>query len=294
MSDLLGRFRYLLCYLLLSSLCVVSITSPRTPTDLGIGAQLVIRVTLPLQRMVTLPIEGVRNLWRDYVALVDVRRENLRLRETLALLREENLQYREAIVASERFSRLKGFRERHDVPMVPANVIAQDLSPWFRSIVIGQGSGAGIRTGMPVITDEGLVGVVVGTTPRAAKVLLTIDLQSRVDAYVQRTRARGTLRGTSRQTCEFEYVLRDDDVREGDVLLTSGLGDLFPKGLVVGRVTRVERQPYGLFQRAEVKTAVDLQRLEEVFVLLEQRELPEEEAFSAPDAEPGLWQEAGG
>jgi rod shape-determining protein MreC len=147
---------------------------------------------------------------------------------------------------------------------------------------------------MPVITDEGLVGVVVGTTPRAAKVLLTIDLQSRVDAYVQRTRARGTLRGTSRQTCEFEYVLRDDDVREGDLLLTSGLGDLFPKGLVVGRVTKVERQPYGLFQRAEVKTAVDLQRLEEVFVLLQQPELPAEEAFSEPGAEPGLWTESGG
>ena len=171
--------------------------------------------------------------------------------------------------------------------MVPANVVAHDLSSWFRSIIIDQGSTSGIRAGMPVITDSGVVGVVAGTTPRAAKVLLIVDAQSRVDAYVQRSRARGAVRGSSASDCAFEYVLRDDDVRQGDQLLTSGLGAVYPKGLVIGRITSVERQPYGLFQRARIEPAVDFRQLEEVFVILESRELPDETEFSGDDQR--LW-----
>lgn len=290
MNDLPSRFRYPLTYLILATACAVLVSSSHGPTELGLGPQLVLRAAVPLQRMVTAPIGAVRHVWSDYVALVDVRHDNLRLRERIARLEDENLQYKEAIVASERFQRLRDFRERGDVPMVPANVVAQDVSPYFRSVIISQGTSAGIRAGMPVITDLGLVGVVAGATPQNAKVLLAIDLQSRIDAYVQRTRARGTVRGRSGELCDFGYVLRDDDVREGDTLLTSGLGGLYPKGLVVGRVTRVERKPYGLFQTAEVRTAVDFGRLEEVFVLLEQSELPPDEEFAlGAQAETKLW-----
>jgi rod shape-determining protein MreC len=171
--------------------------------------------------------------------------------------------------------------------MVPANVIHQDLSPWFQSLIIDQGAAAGIRPGMPVITDSGVVGLVAGTTPGASKVLLVIDPQSRVDAYVERTRARGTVRGTSGQQCDFEYVLRHENIEEGDLLLTSGLGTVYPKGLVVGRVASVDRKTSGLFLGAKITPAVDFTRLEEVFVILEQRQIPSEESFSAADE--GLW-----
>jgi rod shape-determining protein MreC len=290
MSELFARFRYALTYLSIAALCVISITSRQAPIEMSVGSRWMLRAGTPLQRMVTLPLGAARDLWTRYVAVLDAARENLRLREQLARLEEENLQYREEIVASERFQRLAGFRARRDVPMVPANVVAHDLSPWFRSVIIDQGAAAGIEAGMPVITDLGLVGVVAGTTPREAKVLLMIDLQSRVDAFVQRTRARGTVRGRSREECDLEYLPRDADVREGDVLLTSGVGELYPKGLVVGRVVSLERKPWGLFQRAEVKPAVDFQRLEEVFVLLERRELPPDESFSSEGSE--LWADA--
>jgi rod shape-determining protein MreC len=257
------------------------------PEELGFGPRLVLRVTLPLQRMVTLPIGLARTLWSDYVALVGLRRDNLRLSEELAHLSEENLQYREALVASDRFKRLSGFGEQHDVPMVPANVVAEDLSPWFRSIILDQGAAAGILPGMPVITDTGLVGVVSGTTPRASKVLLVTDPQSRIDAYVQRTRARGTVHGRARPSCDFEYLLRDEDVRGGDRLLTSGRGALYPKGLLIGRIADVDRKPYGLFQAASVKLEVDFEKLEEVFVILERRDVPEAEDFDGA----ALWAE---
>jgi len=290
LSDLLRRLSYPLTYLSLVSLCVIGMVSHRGPAELGLARRLVLSITLPLQRVVTFPVRETRRLWSDYAELVRVRKENEQLRERILDLELENLQYREAIVSSERFQRLSGFRAKRNFPMVPANVVAQDLSPWFQAVIIDQGSSAGIGPGMPVITDSGIVGAVAGTTPNAAKVLLVIDPQSRVDAYVQRTRARGTVRGRSDKDCEFEYVLREEDVTEGDLVLTSGLAAVYPKGLVVGRVSRIERKPYGLFQRAEVEPAVDFRKLEEVFVILERRELPEDDAFSSDDER--LWPEA--
>ena len=287
MSDLLNRFRYPLTYLLLLALCVISLVSRKGPVDLGLGSRLVLRLTVPLAEMVTLPVREARGIWDEYVAVLGVREENETLLRTISRLEEENLRFREAIVASERFESLAEFQERREVPMVPANVIAQDLSRWFQSVVIDRGAESGVRAGMPVITGSGVVGVVAGTTPEAAKVLLVIDLQSRVDAYVQRSRARGTVRGRSEEPCEFDYVLREDDVQEGDQLLTSGLGGVYPKGLVVGTVASVERKPYGLFQTVRVAPAVDFRKLEEVFVILEQREQPADEAFGAEESE--LW-----
>jgi rod shape-determining protein MreC len=290
LGELLRRFRFPLTYLLLAALCVIAIVSERGPAPFGLASRALVALTLPLERMVTLPVHQARGWWDELVALVQVREENDRLRQRIARLEEENLQYREAIVSSERFQRLAGFRASHEVPMVPANVVHQDLSPWFRSVIIDQGTAAGIRPGMPVVTDLGVVGVVSGTAPSASKVLLLIDPQSHVDAYVQRSRARGSVRGAKGHECSFEFVLRDEDLAVGDLLLTSGLGEVFPKGLVIGHVTAVERQPYGLFQEARIKPAVDFGKLEEVFVILERRELPDPDAFSSADE--GLWPSA--
>ena len=292
MSELLRRFRFALCYLALAALCALGMASRHGPAELGFAPKLVLDLTLPLERMVTLPISELRGVWDDYAALVGVRVENERLRDRLARAEEENHQYREAILSSERFQKLSGFRAQREVPMVPANVIHQDLSPWFQSLIIDQGAAAGIRPGMPVITDSGVVGLIAGTTPGASKVLLVVDPQSRIDAYVERTRARGTVRGTSGHDCDFDYVLRQENIEEGDLLLTSGLGTTYPKGLVVGRVATVDRKKSGLFLGAKVVPAVDFSRLEEVFVILEQRQIPGEDAFSSADE--GLWPAAPG
>jgi len=287
LSELLRRFRFALCYFALASLCALGMASQKAPAELGFAPRLVLNLTLPLERMVTLPLWELRDLWGDYESLVGVREENERLRDRLARAEEENHQYREAILSSERFQKLSGFRAQREVPMVPANVIHQDLSSWFQSLIIDQGAAAGIRPGMPVITESGVVGLVAGTTPGASKVLLVVDPQSRVDAYIERTRARGTVRGTSGHECDFEYVLREESLEKGDVLLTSGLGTVYPKGLVVGRVASVDRKTSGLFLSAKIAPAVDFSRLEEVFVILEQRQIPDEESFSSADE--GLW-----
>jgi len=287
LGELLSRFRYPLSYLTLGLLCIIGMTGERTPAQLGIGSRVLLEIAVPLQQMITLPVHEIRSVWRDYVTLVGVREENETLRGEIARLKDENLQYREAVVSAERFKELENLRMRRDFRMLPANVAAQDLSAWFQSIIIDQGGDAGIQPGMAVVNEEGVVGVILGTTPGASKVLLIVDSQSSVDGYVQRSRARGTLHGSSERGCSFEYVLRDQDVEVGDLLLTSGLGAIYPKGLPIGRVRSVDRKPYGLFQLAEVEPMVDFRQLEEVFVILDRPQLPEAEAFATD--EESLW-----
>jgi rod shape-determining protein MreC len=295
LSELLGRFRFPLTYLLLSLVCVIVLSSPTPPSGdrLGRGSRLLLEVAIPLERMVTLPVEQVEGVWRDYVALRDVRSRNRELLRELSRMREENLQYREAIVASERFERLRAFHESQDLEsMVPADVVGEDLSSWFHAILINRGASAGVRPGMPVITDTGLVGVVVGTTPNNGKILLLTDPQSRVDVFIQRSRARATLQGDARGGCELVHVLREADVEIGDLVLTSGKDGVYPKGLIVGRVTEVDRRPYGLFQSVKVAPSTDLESLEEVFVILERHRPPDAGEFVSDD--PALWKDANG
>ena len=291
MGELLSRFQYSLTYLFLMLVCVITTASQEAPSQLGPGSRVVLELTFPLQRMVTLPVERVSGVWSRYVNLVGVAEENRRLRSAVAKLEEEQLQLGEAVVSALRFIELEDLRNRLDLRMVPANVAAQDLSAWFQSIIVDQGANAGIRPGMPVMAEGGgVVGVVAGVAPHASKVLLIIDSQSHVDAYVQRSRARGAVVGGSAQSCEFDFALRDSDVQVGDLLLTSGLGAVYPKGLVIGRIAEVERKPFGLFQRARVEPKVNFRQLEEVFLILDQRELPPPDAFQRDDD--GLWLQA--
>lgn len=287
MGDLLSRFRYPLTYLVLALASTLSLASQDRPVRTGVGSQLLIEVTGPLQMMVGLPLRELRSVWDNYVSLVGVRQDRDEIQKELAELRSENLRLREALVASDRFQRFGDYRDQQDLPLRPANVSAEDLSPWFKSITIDQGSSHGIEPGMPVITDEGVVGVVSGTSPHFSRVLLMIDPQSQVDTYTQRSRARGSARGGADGSCSLEYVLRESDVQPGDDLLTSGLDGIYPKGLRVGRVSRIDREPYGLFQRVEVEPAVDFYALEEVFVILERREMPAPGQFSSENED--LW-----
>ena len=121
---------------------------------------------------------------------------------------------------------------------------------------------------MPVISENGLVGLVTAASYRASRTMLLLDRQSAVDGTVQRSRARGIVRGRGSDDLEFEFVVRVGDVRVGDVVMTSGLGGVYPKGLRIGRVTVVSDPGARLLQTATIAPAVDFGRLEQVFVML--------------------------
>ena len=223
----------------------------------------------PVQRAVRWPFERVAGGWGEYVALVDVGRENAAFRERVATLEEENLQLREALVESGNLERLAALRSGFEAQLMPARVIGRDVSPYFRSLLLDRGRSGGVLSGMPVVADRGLVGLVTATTPSAARAMLLVDRRAAVDAVVERSRALGIVRGTGSASLEFEFLMRSADVKSGDVLLTSGVGGVYPKGLRIGVVGPVHAQKGALVHTARVVPSVDFGQLEMAFVLLE-------------------------
>ncbi|MEJ2588929.1 MAG: rod shape-determining protein MreC [Deltaproteobacteria bacterium] len=230
--------------------------------------QLIIDITAPFQKFTKKTIQSIEKFWLDYFYLVDVRRENMRLQNEIDAYRMENSRYREMLATHQRLQALLKFKERIDEPAVAAQVIARDPTGWFRSVIIDKGKRSGLKWDMPVVNASGVVGRVVSVSAHYAKVLLIIDQNSAVDCLDQRTRDRGMVKGLSTEVCEMDYVAESAGVAEGDLVVTSGLGGVFPKGLPVGIISNVSKRPGEFFKHVEVLPSVDFSKLEEVLVVL--------------------------
>jgi rod shape-determining protein MreC len=230
---------------------------------------LVVGITAPVQKVVWGVIDGVGSIWRGYFYLVGLEKENQALKKELQELRLQMNRYREADLANQRLRALLNFKKSIATPLLPAQLVAFDPSGWFQTILIDKGRNDGVVQDMAVVSAEGLVGRVIGVSNHHAKVLLILDGNSAVDAYIQRSRARGVLVGLGRELCLLKYVQRNEDVQVGDKVISSGMGGVFPKGLLVGTVQEVVRGSSGLFQRVEVEPAVNFSRLEDVMVVIQ-------------------------
>ncbi len=163
----------------------------------------------------------------------------------------------------------KGARSVVTEKLVVAHVIAHDISSDYFGIRIDKGADEGMKVGMGVISPSGVVGRVLRVTPHFSDVITLLDPDSSVDVIIQRSRARGILSGESKSLlCTMRYVDRLEDVQAKDVVVASGFGGIFPKGLLVGYVTGVQPDTNGILQTITVKSAVDIYRLEEVFIVL--------------------------
>ena len=273
MPDFWRRLGAPIAFGILALLTTVTMVSDRRAirdeaADLPWWQSLLLEVTVPVQKVLLAPVDAASSAWTRYVDLVGVRDENDRLRERLRELEDANLQFREALVASGHLERIASMRDDFEVEMLPAEIVGLDVSPWFRSVLVDRGHGHGVRSGSPVLTDQGVVGLVTATSANAARAMLLLDRQSAIDGVVQRSRARGVVRGTGTGELEFEFVVRGSDVREGDVVITSGMGGVFPKGLRIGVVRSVSDPGGRLLQTAVLAPAVDFGRLEQTFVML--------------------------
>jgi rod shape-determining protein MreC len=291
MPDFLKRMSVPIVFGTLALLAVVAMVSDRRTLAEG-GRNLpwwqgvLFDLATPLQGLIAAPVDKAQGLWANYVDLLDVREENERMRRRVADLEEENLQYREALVASGHLQQIAAMRDDFEIPMLPSEVVGLDVVPWFRSVLVDRGGVHGVQAGNPVITAEGVVGLVTATSSRAAKTMLLLDRQSTIDGIVQRSRARGMVRGRGTDELEFEFVVRGGDVRAGDVVITSGLGGVYPKGLRIGEVVEVADPGGRLLQTASLRPAVDFGRLEQVFVMLRRGPTMELLYGVVPSAEP--------
>jgi rod shape-determining protein MreC len=215
-------------------------------------------------------VKGTLDAWTGYVALRGARERATELSKQVRALELEKQQLVSARGELERLGRLLGFAEvGPDRRYVGGRVIGIRLGTVGRQLLtIDRGSDDGVAPMMPVIVAEGVVGRVHSVAAKSADVLVLTDLNSSIAVRVERTRARANVRGLGKpDLCRLDYALRTEDMIEGDPLVTSGTDSVFPRGLPVGRVTKLERRAHGLFQDARVVPAVDVTRLEEVLVV---------------------------
>ena len=235
----------------------------------------------PLERSVmslTAPVAGgaaaatgtIGRLWSDYVDLINVRQENVALRKSVQQLNERIIAGNEAVLANARLKALLDLKGTLTARSIAVSVIGEDSSAWFKTLVIDRGSSDGLMEGLPVLAASGVVGRLVKVAPNSSRVLLLTDHASAISAIVQRSRARGIVRGAGGGRCSMEFTVKDDDVKVGDLVLTSGVGGVFPKGVPIGEVTMVKKGEYGVFQTIEVRPAVNIPNLEEMLVLFRQ------------------------
>jgi rod shape-determining protein MreC len=211
--------------------------------------------------------ERVGQLWDRYVALWSLRRENEELRSRIEALEKTAQQATELDSANQRLSELLTLREELGGTAVAARIIGRSTLAWVKTAVLNKGASHGVAKGMAVVVTNGVLGQVVSTSAHTARVLLVSDMSSAVDILVQRTRVRGIATGSPDGGGALKYVERKEDIQIGDTLITSGLDGIFPKGQLLGTVTRVGAQGAHLFQEVEVKLSADLSKVEEVLVV---------------------------
>lgn len=266
--EYLRRNRILLASasLLLCSLLLVSVSVRAQPARDPIG-RLLLDAMAPFQVVFSWIGRGVSGLWAGYIDVVDARAENAELRARLVAMEDRLLQLAEIERENGRLAALLDLRDRLPSTVYAARVIARDPSPLAMTLTIDRGARDGVRRGVAVVVPQGVVGQVTEVSHTAARVVLLTDQNSGIDAIVERSRARGVVKGGTDGDCHMDYLDRDADVRVGDRILTSGLGGNFPKGLVIGEVVEIGHGHRGLLQNAVVRPSAALDRLEEVLVV---------------------------
>lgn len=229
-------------------------------------SSLVLTVTYYPQKLIYIVSDKVTDVWQDYLNLVNVRQENIRLKEDISKLRIEKFELAEDSIQNERLKKLLDFKEIPANPVVSANVIGGSPS-LLRSevIIVDRGRTDGISQGMPVASSEGIVGKVLAVGNKSSEILLITDPVSAIDAFVHRTRVRGIVKGSG-GGCTMEYIEQNSDISVGDKIISSGKEGFFPKGVIIGTVKDIETK--GSFLSANISPFVDLESLEEVVIIL--------------------------
>jgi rod shape-determining protein MreC len=263
---------FFVCFVLFLLSSSSGLKHPWNPAE-----QFIVEITAPFQKLIRQAIDVTKNFWMNYFYLVDARSENKRLKRQTDVLIRENSRYRELLATHERLRSLLQFKELIHRPVVAAQVIGLDPTGWFKSVIIDKGKNAGLKWDMPVVNASGVVGRIVSVSNNYAKVLLVIDQNSAVDCLTQRSRDRGMVKGTSGHACKMDYVAKSSDAAVGDLVITSGLGGVFPKGLPVGTITGVKEGDGKLFKEIDVIPSVDFSKLEEVLVIQTKNQRKHEE-----------------
>jgi len=236
--------------------------------ETGFFRKVTLDVVAPGEGVIGSAFQEVENTWKRYIFLVGLEEENRELRQRVAALSGEVNASREMLLECVRLRSLLGLKNSMDLPTVAARVVGRNRAFLFKSFVIDKGTADGVKVGFPVVVAGGVVGRIIEASWNTSKVLLIVDYNSRIDAFVQKSRIRGILEGCRDLTCVLKYVPRTEEVSVGEPVVSSGLAGVYPKGLLLGRIEEVKKEEAGLFQEIKVSPIVNVEKIEEVIVIV--------------------------
>lgn len=252
---------------------------------LNVVDRAILRVSAPLQAAITGIARAIGGVWTRYIALVHVKEDNARLADENARLRAELVAAKNAAARQAELEKLLQLRGAMQFDSVAARVIAVETSAFFRVVRVRLDRGGDeVKPGMAVVSSAGVVGRVQRVFGGWCDVLLAADPKSSIDVVVARTGGRGVLKGiagSDRYRTRIEYLERKDEAAEGDIVVTSGLGGSFPRDLPVGKIVKVDKRGFGLYQEAEVQPVVDFGKLRDVLVVVPREAQPEGPALES-------------
>ncbi len=223
----------------------------------------------PLQQGTTSLRDQVSQTFQHYINIVNTSKENEQLIKKVQELENKIFTLKEVERENERLKQLLEFGKEIPRKKVLAQVISWDSSNEFKVLRINKGENDGLKLMSPVITMTGLVGYVYRVSPNYSDILTILDQNNRVDSIVVRTRTHGIVEGRSNFVCHLKYVNRTENLKIGDEVITAGLGEIYPKGIKVGKISKIDKKNYGITQKVEIEPSVDFHELEEVVVLIE-------------------------
>jgi len=234
----------------------------------GFFRKFALEAAAPLQKLLHVSVTSISDSWEKYVALVGLVEENKKMNKTISDLEAELLLYKEGHLEAQRLAKLLALKESLNHDFVAARIVARQQTALSKIAIIDKGSFDGLSSGMSVVAPPGLVGRLIDVSWSVSKVLLIIDESSNVDVMLQRTRTQGIFSGMGFRGGALDYITKNQDIKEGDAVISSGMGGVFPKGLLVGHVSAVEKPATELFLKIRVVPYADFSKLEEVLVLV--------------------------
>lgn len=284
MIDRIGRARqaghkiWALLFVLLTLFCIIFFAA-RGRFQASASTSTAGTVLAPFEMVFSYVGQQIQHITSNLWEIATVHEQNQLLKNEIEQLRQQNTMAEEYAAENMRLREILAYKQSaHQFDLLAARVIGRDSALWTSMIVVDRGSSDGVRENMPVLTGKGLVGHVMEVGPISSKVQLILDVRSSVGTLIQRPESRVT--GIVTGTMDNPYmpqmvnIPRNADVEDGDVIVTSGFGGIYPKGIVVGRVSSQHGDDSGLLKVAVVETAVDFQRLEDVAIITASREAP--------------------
>ena len=273
-----GRKIWILLFVAVSVFCIIFFAA-RGRFSVPFSSRAATTVLAPFEQAVSWVGAQLRYVTSDIWDIATVHEQNKMLRNEVIQLREQNLKAEEYAAENVRLRALLGYKQTaSQFDLVVGRVIGREAATWTRMIVINRGTSDGVKPEMAVITHQGLVGSVVEASPNSAKVELLLDPRSSIGTLVQRPESRvaGIIQGdpSDPMVPRMVNIPRNADIVEGDTIVTSGFGGIYPKGIIVGRVNKIENDGGGLLKYAVLEPAVDFQKLEDVAVITASREAP--------------------